>query len=183
MKASTQANQQARCFQMTTQTIQSDQHHTPPPSAGKRRFRSRLVAYLVLLLLGLQFLLGIVANLYVQIPDTHPGSGAENYFVGVLQGIGWVITQGAWALQLHATLGLLLILLALLLTGLAFTRRERVWMILSPIGAIGMIGAGFNGASFINYGHDFSSLLMSVGFLLALVSYLVGLYLTAPAGR
>lgn len=46
-----------------------------------------------------------------------------------------------------------------------------------------MIGAGFNGASFINYGHDFSSLLMSVGFLLALVSYLVGLYLTAPTGR
>ncbi|HLW00306.1 MAG TPA: hypothetical protein VKT82_16695 [Ktedonobacterales bacterium] len=42
---------------------------------------------------------------------------------------------------------------------------------------------GFNAASFINYGHDFSSLLMSLGFLLALVSYLFGLYLTAPTSR
>jgi hypothetical protein len=81
---------------------------------------------------------------------------------------------------MHAILGLVLILLALLLIGLAYARRERVWMILSPIGAIGMIGAGFNGASFLNYGHDFSSLLMSVGFLLAQVSNLIGLYLAAP---
>lgn len=167
---------------MTAQTTQRDQHHIAPPSGG-RRFRSRRLAFFILLLLGLQFLLGIVANLYVEIPETHPGSGAANYFAGIFPGIGWAITQGTWSLQIHATLGLLLILLALLLIGLAYARRERVWMILSPSGAIGMIGAGFNGASFLNYGHDFSSLLMSVGFLLALISYLIGLYLTAPTSR
>ena len=168
---------------MTAQTTQPDQHHIAPQSGGQRYLRSRRLAFLILLLLGLQFILGIVANLYVEIPEAHPGSGAANYFAGIFQGIGWAITQGTWSLQIHATLGLLLILLALLLIGLAYARRERVWMILSPIGAIGMIGAGFNGASFINYGHDFSSLLMSVGFLLALVSYLMGLYLTTPTGR
>ena len=36
--------------------------------------------------------------------------------------------------------------------------------------------AGFNGASFLNYGHDFSSFLMALGFVLALCAYAIGLY-------
>jgi hypothetical protein len=39
--------------------------------------------------------------------------------------------------------------------------------------------AGFNGASFVNYGHDISSLIMSVLWALAVACYLTGLYLVA----
>jgi hypothetical protein len=43
------------------------------------------------------------------------------------------------------------------------------------LGFIGILAAGFNGASFLNYGQDFSSLLMAVGFLLAAISYTIGI--------
>ena len=137
---------------------------------GPFALRSRSLAFRLLLLLALEFLLGMVTNLYVQIPATHPGSGADNYFVGVVQGLGWALTDGAWALQLHVLLGLGLILTGFALIGVAYATHERVWMICAPLGVLGMMVAGFNGASFVNYGQNFSSLLMSVGFLVALVS-------------
>jgi len=74
----------------------------------------------------------------------------------------------------HAAVGLLLVLASFILVGLSIAARQRAWMFLSLIGWIGVVGAGFNGASFLNYGHDFSSLLMSVGFLLATICYTIG---------
>lgn len=149
-----------------------------PVAIGPFRFRTRPLALWLLLLLALQFLLGMVTNLYVPIPASHPGSNADNYFVGVLQGLGWAMTHGEWALQLHVLMGLWLILMSFALIGVAYRAHERVWMISAPISVFGMLVAGFNGASFINYGQNLSSLLMSVGFLTALVALLVGLYLT-----
>lgn len=146
-------------------------------AVGPVALRARSLAFQLLLLLALEFLLGMVTNLYVHLSATHPGSGADNFFVGVVQGLGWALTQGAWALQLHVLLGLGLILTGVVLIGVAYITRERVWMICAPIGVCGMIAAGVNGASFINYGQDFSSLLMSMGFLIALVSLVIGLYL------
>ena len=42
------------------------------------------------------------------------------------------------------------------------------------------MGAGFNGGSFLNYHEDFSSMLMAVGFALAMSAYVALLY-GAPA--
>jgi hypothetical protein len=53
-------------------------------------------------------------------------------------------------------------------------RSSRVTSIL---GALLTIGAGFNGASFLDFNHDISSLLMALLALGALSCYLVGLYL------
>lgn len=39
-------------------------------------------------------------------------------------------------------------------------------------------GERFNGASFLNYGEDFSSLIMSLAFLVALTAYALGTYFT-----
>ena len=47
------------------------------------------------------------------------------------------------------------------------------WAIL---GFVGVIGAGFNGGSFLNYQEDFSSILMAVGFALAMSAYVALLY-------
>ena len=43
-------------------------------------------------------------------------------------------------------------------------------------GFIGVLGAGFNGGSFLNYHEDFSSMLMAVGFALAMSAYVALLY-------
>ena len=136
----------------------------------------RLLTALTLLLLAVQFLIGVVVNLYVQVPD-HPGTNAPDYFGGVVQGVAWALAHGAWSLQLHAVIGILLFLASLLLIGYAIAARRRAWIVIAVIGWSGITGAGFNGASFLNYGENFSSLLMSVGFFLAMTSYVIGLFL------
>jgi hypothetical protein len=53
---------------------------------------------------------------------------------------------------------------------------------LAALGFVGMLGAGFNGGSFLNYHQDFSSLLMSIGFALTMSAYIALLYSTpAPS--
>jgi len=74
--------------------------------------------------------------------------------------------------------GLIACVGAAILLGLAIASRQRVWIVTSVLGLMGILGAGFNGASFLNYGHDFSSLIMSTGFLLAVISYTVGFSIT-----
>lgn len=138
----------------------------------------RPLAAITLLFLAVQFLIGMLVNLFVTVPAVHPGANAANYFLGVIQGVIWSLTQGTLYLLLHAAVGLLLFLLSLILVGLAIAARRRAWIITSIPGLIGIVGAGFNGASFMNYGHNFSSLLMSVGFLLAVISYAIGFYVT-----
>lgn len=121
-------------------------------------------------ILVLQFLLGMWVNLFDHIPPNHPGV-ASNYFSGVIGGVPWALLHGGLFLQLHVALGILLGLMGV--AHLARVIRDpasgRVgWSIL---GLVGVLSAAGNGASFLNYGHNFSSMLMSVGFALALVGY------------
>ncbi len=136
------------------------------------------------LLLLVQYLLGMVANLYVTLPAHHPGANASNYAAGIGPGLGWLIGQGpVWAAA-HAALGLALVAAALANIVFTWRRGSRLVIASAVLGALFIIGAGFNGASFLNYGHDVSSLIMAVLWALALACYLTGLYLAAhPAGR
>ncbi len=138
----------------------------------------RPLAATTLLFLAIQFLVGMLVNLFVIVPDRHPGTNAPEYFSGVARGVWWALGNGGWELQLHVVIGLLLALASIALIVFAVALRRRAWIIASILGWIGVFAAGFNGASFMNYGHDFSSLLMSIGFLLAMVSYALGLYYT-----
>jgi hypothetical protein len=123
-----------------------------------------------------QFLLGIAVNLFVVIPKDHPGSNPPEYFSGVAQSITWAILHGHLLLVLHAILGLALVLNAVGLLVRAIQLRIRSLMLTAGFGALGIIGAGFNGGSYLNYHEDFSSMIMAGGFALAVVAYLIGLY-------
>jgi hypothetical protein len=159
---------------MSTEAVKTDTHNTV--SLRLFSLSLRLLTILMLLLLAVQFLLGMVVNLFVQVPSIHPGVGASNYFQGVVQGVAWALVHAPLGLLVHAIVGLLLFLTSLILIGFAIASRRRAWIIVSVIGLIGIMAAGFNGASFMNYGgHNFSSLLMSIGFLLAAVAYTIGL--------
>ena len=52
-------------------------------------------------------------------------------------------------------------------------------MATSALGALAIVGAAFNGISFLNYGHDFSSMIMAGLWALALACYITGIYLAA----
>jgi hypothetical protein len=152
--------------------------HTASRPVGDRWLRRLSVAMLVLLLA--QFLLGMLLNFFFTAPDQHPGSNAPEYFSGVAQVVWWALGKDGLELASHAGLGVILGLLSVALLVMGIRARRRVWMLTTVLGWIGVFAAGFNGASFLNYGHDFSSLLMTIGFLLALISYALGIYVTKP---
>ena len=148
---------------------------------GRASQAGRLLAvnFAACLLLLIQYLLGMAVNLYVTIPGRHPGgAGASNYFAGLASGLAWVIPDGpAWAAA-HAAFGLALVLAAF--AGIALSRRAgRVATSASVLGALAILGAGFNGMSFLNYGHAFSSMIMAGLWALALACYVTGMFLAA----
>lgn len=136
----------------------------------------RVITAITLVLLAAQFLVGIVVNLYVVVPNSHPGAYPSNYFVGVVQAEIWALGHAPQWLLFHVIVGLALFLGSLILLGFAIASRRAAWIVLAIFGLIGIMGAGFNGASFMNYGGEgFSSLLMAVGFLLAAICYVIGI--------
>ncbi len=132
-----------------------------------------------LIMLVVQFLLGMAVNLFVKIPTDHPGSNPPEYFSGVAQSVTWAILQGHILLAIHAGFGLVLVIAAVGTLVQAIRFRKRGIVISAVVGFIGVLGAGFNGGSFLNYHEDFSSMLMATGFAIAVTAYSVGLYLTA----
>lgn len=142
------------------------------PAKLSRRYRLSLTA--ILALLGLQFLLGMLANLFVTVPTAHPGAHAPEYFSGVARDVVWSLGNAVAVLRLHVIVGLLLFLAALWLLALAIASRRRGRIIVAAVGLFAIWAAGMNGASFMNYYEDFSSLIMAIGFLVAAVAYVIG---------
>jgi hypothetical protein len=131
-----------------------------------------------LIFLMIQFLLGMAVNLFVTITANHPGANPPEYFGGVVQSVTWAVLHGHLLLVVHASLGLLLVLNAMGLLVAAIRVRQRDLIIVTSFGLFGVLAAGFNGGSFLNYNQDFSSMLMAFFFAIAVVAYAVGLVVT-----
>lgn len=151
--------------------------------ASLRRWDSvRRAAFVTLVLLLLQFGLGMAANLYVTIPARHPGGHGGEYLGRSVESVGWALGHGAPTLAAHAALGFLLVLAALGLLAQAMRLRHPGVLAASLVGLAAIVGAGFSGASFLDYGKDVSSLIMALLFALAVFCYTTALFL-APAAR
>jgi hypothetical protein len=125
--------------------------------------------------------IGMVVNLYTKIPAHHPGAHPSSYFAGSARSVMWAISRGAAALAIHATLGFIVVVLALIVASsavLGSNRALKIWLILAA-GLV--IGAGFNGASFLDFNQTTSSLVMALLALGSVVCYLVALYVLAAA--
>ena len=133
-----------------------------------RRFRRLTLAIMVLLVL--EFLVGMWVNLFVTISSHHPGA-ATRYGMGAAAGIGWALTAGPRALGLHVALGLVLGACALLHTATVRGRPAVGSLLWSLVGLGGVLGAASSGAAFLDDGAPLHSLLMSLGFAVALVGY------------
>jgi hypothetical protein len=143
--------------------------------ATTRQLRISFLFALVILI-G-QFLLGMAVNLFVKIPTDHPGANPAEYFSGVAQSVTWAILNGNLLLAIHTGFGLVLVIAAVGTLFQAIRNRRRGIVVSALFGFIGVLAAGFNGGSYLNYHQDFSSMLMATGFAIAVVAYSVGLYL------
>lgn len=143
-------------------------------AVNSTRFRAATVAAVFLLLA--QYVLGMAINLFVTIPRSHPGAKPAEYFSGSAQSVAWAVLHGnAIWLQIHAVLGLLLVVLAavLLIAAIATRRPDRIaW---TAVGLFAVLGAAFNGASFLDFNENFSSMLMASGFAVAVAAYVLAL--------
>jgi hypothetical protein len=152
---------------------------TAQPGRPKRAGRVLTVNFAACLVLLVQYLLGMTANLYVTLPAHHPGAGARNFFAGVASGLAWVIPHGPAWVAAHAALGLALVVAAVASIALTWRPGSRLVTATSVLGALAIVGAGFNGTSFLNYGHAFSSMIMAGLWALALACYITGMFVTA----
>ena len=126
--------------------------------------RGNLAAAIMLLI---QYGLGIGVNLYVTLPAAGHGG----------RGIGQAFSNGP-ALAVHTVLGLLLILTALSMVVRSVIARHRASIATSVVGTAAILAAAGYGASFVRNGSNAASLGMALATGVALLCYVVGLFVT-----
>jgi hypothetical protein len=123
------------------------------------------------LLLVLLYLSGMLVNLYVQFPSPLPGGNAW----------GWTFTKSVLT-QIHIYLGSLLLVVALAALVLSIIVRRTAGVVATVVSFAMILLAYLAGVWFLSFGQQSaSSLWMSLGFLGALLAYLLGDGLTRPA--
>jgi hypothetical protein len=121
----------------------------------------RRVSLAALVMLVVQYGLGIILNLYVAVPaaDAHASLMQE-------------IARGPFMLTLHALLGLALIGAALVLLVRAVRSEDRVVAVLAAAGLTAIGGAFASGEIFVRNGQSGASLAMALLTGLALLCYI-----------
>lgn len=133
---------------------------------------ARRTSLAVLVLLVVEYGLGLYVNLYVAVPAADRGGS-----------LGGAIAQGPALLSAHAVLGLLLGLGAL--AALVRAIRARHWAVtaFSAAGLLAVAFAAVAGAAFTSTGNQADSMAMAVMTGVALLCYAINLYLLGrPAG-
>jgi hypothetical protein len=146
-------------------------------SALSKSERMRLQALGAVVLICVESGFGIFVNLFVSIPTVHSGSKPSNYFSGSSRSVAWAVQHGAIALVIHTILGLLLAIMVIGIIARAVSLGRRSITTWSVLGALLAIGAGFNGASFLDYHKNDSSFIMTVLALAALLCFAIVAYL------
>ena len=162
----------------------------PVPGAvrARRDRRNRAArgwAFGLLIALLIQFGLGMYVNLFANIPLNHPGHGAKNFFAGSYHSVAWAETSphAPLILAFHGGLGLLLVLGSVWLAVLAIRGRRAGFVWAAVLGALFILGAGFNGASFLNYNKDANSYVMALLFAASVLCYVIILALPGRTER
>jgi len=134
-------------------------------SSADKLVRLRGSSFGLVAMLVIQFILGMIYNLYGTAPTSKKSIGLFSSPV----------------IALHVILGILLFLAAVAQVIRAVGARHRLTIWLSAIGLVSIIGAGFSGLGFTGSGAASASLGMSLAFALALVCYIGLLVVLAPA--
>ena len=124
---------------------------------ASRLARLRMSSLGAVTMLLIEFVLGIIYNLYGTAPTAKKSIGLFSSPV----------------LALHVILAILLVIAAVaqLIRAIGTGHRLSVWM--SALGLVGILGAGFSGLGFTGNGAAGASLGMALAFAVALAAYVV----------
>jgi hypothetical protein len=139
--------------------------------------RIRLQVFGVVVLVCVASGFEMFASLFVSIPKLHSGSKPSNYFSGSSRSVARAVQHGAVALVIHTFVGFLLAVMVIGVVAHALSLGRRSITTWSVLGALCTIGAGFNGASFLDYHKNASFFVMAVLALAALLCFAVVVYL------
>ena len=124
----------------------------------------RTIAFAMVGLLVLQYVLGMVTNMFVQFPETDQ--------VNLL----WDAARGQLPSLAHIILGVLLLVGAIIFVIRATAKHQRGWIVSSAVGLVAILVAAIGGATYVSSQSDAWSMVMALGFIAALLAYGWGLY-------
>jgi hypothetical protein len=137
-----------------------------------RGLRANSFAALVILLL--EYGLGIWVNLYGQLPASDNGASLP-------AGFGRAVADGPIGLSVHAVLGLVLILSAVTAVVRSFLARRPVLVGAAIAGLAAVVIAALSGARFVGHGTNATSMSMAIAAGIAIGAYAFMLFLAVPA--
>ncbi|MGH3155230.1 MAG: hypothetical protein ACRDNF_01435 [Streptosporangiaceae bacterium] len=137
-----------------------------PVDYARRLKGLRRASLAALLMLIVQFALGVGVNLYVSLPAA--GSGGRK--------VSQAFTNGP-TLALHVVLGLLLLLAAIGLLVQAITAGHGRVIALASVGLLAIAGAAFQGFSFVHKSTNAASMGMTVATAVAMLCYVATLFI------
>jgi hypothetical protein len=146
-------------------------HAARPADSPSARQRASLrgASFGALVMLIVQFAIGIVVNLYVAVPAADQG--------GFLRAIGKALTNPPAALASHAGLGLLIVLAALALVVRALRVGHTAVAVLSIVGLLAIVAAALNGVRFVaGGGANSASVAMALSTAVAMLCYAGSLF-------
>lgn len=124
-----------------------------------------------------QYVIGMVLDFFITLPQKHPGTSNGAYLSRVWDGFTWALAgSGSPALAAHVGIATLLVLGGIATLAFSIAGRNKVWIIAASFGLLGIVLAWLNGIEFINTGLDKHSFAMAISFMIALFSYGAGLY-------
>jgi hypothetical protein len=136
------------------------QHEATASTAVALHHEPRLRGWCGILVGGLllQVVLGAANVAFLTLPD---GGGAE-------------AASPAWLLAVHAYIGVAVLIGSVVVVVLAARSGSSSWLTIAVIGLLGVLTSLVSGHLFVTHDDERASMLMAVGCVVALTSYVVG---------
>lgn len=135
-----------------------------------------VLVYMSVLLV--QFGLGMGINLFVAIPQQHPGTDASNVVAGFVESIVWGIAHGPLLVAIHVVLGIV-VLVHPFFVAQALPRLVPSTRWPTAAAPVCVVIAALGGGGYLTYHQDGYSLAMALGFGGAMLCYAITLYLAS----
>ena len=145
---------------------------TTLPITGRKRIRGlRANALAGLVMLLIEYGLGISVNLYSTLPAADKGKT-------LFAGLGAAVGNGPLLVALHALLGTLLLITAIAVLVRASRLRARPLIALTACALLAILVAWVSGSTFVGQQRNAASLAMALGAAVAILCYALVIFLS-----